>query len=131
MKDAEFIDGLIAGLKSPNFIRRREQIMFGRKSDSAEMKIENEETAKACDTCGCVVLTAKLKIIRDYTRFETTAVYYCGRCKPPYDMVSFGKETLIYQRRVPEHYIFVTKEGSEIIHCEKVKSKRVAKNTKE
>lgn len=89
--------------------------MFGRKSDSTEVKIENQETAKACDDCGCVVLAAKLKPVDDSRYWEPRPRYYCGRCAPAYDTVRFYRDgTLHYFRRITAHSIEVTEDGKEI-----------------
>ena len=98
--------------------------MFGKKVEqivSREPMACAEDTAKSCDGCGCVVITARLQQVDDGCYWGRGQYNYCGRCKPPYDRVRItrGSTELHFYRRVPEHFVEVTEDGEEIINEKK------------
>ena len=94
--------------------------MFGKKSDPTELQFEVAETAKACLTCGCIVVTKKLKKVKYLGRFGNTPDYYCNRCKPLYDEVWYCADgTIRYFQYIPKHSVEVTKGGKKIVEKKK------------
>ena len=93
--------------------------MFGKKYGPEREKVVSEGVAKACDTCGCIVVAEKLHQVEDQRRWGRPCRNYCGRCKPPYDAarvyrLKAGNEVRFY-RIVPAHQVEVTEDGEEII----------------
>ncbi len=90
--------------------------MFGKKTDPPENKYKTVGTAKACQKCGCLVLTEKLKTVRVRGVRSAGFDYYCTRCKPPYDEIMYGNDIgeCNYFRSIPASLVQVTKGGKEI-----------------
>lgn len=91
--------------------------MFGKKSfDPPVARVVEEDVAKACDGCGCIVIVEKLHCVSDARNWGRTDRRYCGRCKPPYDRVrtTWGTSEVHFYRCIPERFVEVTEDGEEV-----------------
>ena len=83
--------------------------MFGKKKEELKYTI--------CFDCGCMIADKKEKTVkREYfDGFLTQSLEtYCGRCKPPYDIVVEGISAQTHYRTVPTSKVKVTEDGREV-----------------
>ena len=99
--------------------------MFDKKSDpvmtykQVQNKYLEKETTKSCTDCGCIVLSRKLKEVK-YLDGLGPKIFYCNRCKPPYDKISYCADgTIRYFQLIPEHSVEVTEGGKKIVEKKK------------
>jgi hypothetical protein len=87
-------------------------MMFGKKKGTENMMAASDITfgESYCVGCGCLLKRGKECVV---CQNFSQRVTYCGRCKPPYDHLSWTEDEIVYHRDVPATRIRVNEDGSE------------------